>query len=182
MARAIKKYGWDNFQHRVLFSIECDTIEELVFWLDEWEKYYIEKYDSFYNGYNCTAGGSNGIRCEETKQKMSESHKGKSRKPFSEEHKQHLSESHKGKPRKPHTEETKQKMSESHKGKPKSEEHKQKLSESQSKNVICLETLQIFDNATKAGEWCGVGRTSNKLKKSKKFIERARRFCQSAIL
>ena len=91
---AIKKYGWDNFSHKILFIIECETKEELVFWLDEWEKYYIEKYDSFYNGYNSTAGGGNGIRSEETKRKLSEALKGKP-------------SSHKGIP---HSEETKRKI------------------------------------------------------------------------
>ena len=105
---AIKKYGWDNFNHKVLFAVECKTEEELVFWLDEWEKYYIWLYDSFYNGYNSTTGGSNGIMSEESKRKLSETKKGKP-------------SSHKGIP---HSEETKQKMSEAKKGKTLSEEHK----------------------------------------------------------
>lgn len=71
--RAIKKYGWNNFQHEVLLAFECETKEELVFWLNQWEAYYIEKFDSFYNGYNSTTGGDNYEVCEETKQKMSES-------------------------------------------------------------------------------------------------------------
>ena len=171
---AICKYGWNSFSHKVLLTIECETPEELVFWLDEWEKYYIWLYDSFYNGYNSTTGGGNGIRSEEAKQRMSEAQKGKTkseetkrkmskakkgkpRKSFSEEHKQKISESKKDKPR---SEETKRKISETTKGRPKSEETKRKLSESHSKKIICLETLQIFDNTTKAGEWCGVGRTS----------------------
>ena len=129
MARAIRKYGWNSFSHKVLLTIECETPEELVSWLDEWEKYYIWLYDSFYNGYNSTTGGGNGIRSEETKRKMSEAKKGK-----------------------PKSEETKRKLSEASKGKPSKKQ----------KSVICLETLQIFDNATKAGEWCGVVRTSIK--------------------
>ena len=79
-------------------------------------------------------------RSEETRRKMSVAQKGKTK---SEEYKQHLSESLKGKRRKPF-----------------SEEHRQHLSEARSKKVICLETLQIFDSATKAGEWCGVGNTA----------------------
>lgn len=72
---AIQKYGWNNFKHDILLKVECSTYEELAFWLDEWEKYYIEKYDSYYNGYNSTTGGSNGIICEESRIKMSDSHK-----------------------------------------------------------------------------------------------------------
>ena len=63
-----------------------------------------------------------------SRKQMSESHKGKSRKPHSEESKRKMSEVHKGKN---HSEETKRKISESGKGKshkPFSEEHKRKLS------------------------------------------------------
>ncbi len=48
---AIKKYGWDNFEHIILE--EHLTRKEAK----EKEIYYIEKYDSFYNGYNGTFGG-----------------------------------------------------------------------------------------------------------------------------
>lgn len=64
-SRAIKKYGWDSFGHEVLLAFECETKEELVFWLNQWEAYYIEKYDSFNNGYNSTTGGDNYIVCDE---------------------------------------------------------------------------------------------------------------------
>lgn len=71
-ARAIRKYGWDAFNHEVVLTIECETEEELIFWLDEWEKWYIEKYNSFYNGYNSTTGGGRGKKdSEETKLKKS---------------------------------------------------------------------------------------------------------------
>ena len=56
-ARAIKKYGWDNFKHEVIGIVEAETKEELIKDLKEWEVYYIEKYDSYYNGYNSTKGG-----------------------------------------------------------------------------------------------------------------------------
>ena len=47
---AIKKYGIDNFSFEILE--ECSPEE-----LSEKEKFYIAKYDTFYNGYNMTAGG-----------------------------------------------------------------------------------------------------------------------------
>lgn len=49
---------------------------------------------------------------EESKQKMSESRKGKKIKPHSEEHKQKLSEAAKGKKKKPFSEEARKRMSE----------------------------------------------------------------------
>lgn len=48
---ALKKYGFNNFDWIVLQ--ECDDINQL----EEMEKFYIEKYDTFNNGYNLTTGG-----------------------------------------------------------------------------------------------------------------------------
>lgn len=47
----MNKYGSENFY--------CETLEENVPYekLDEREVYYIEKFDSFHNGYNSTPGG-----------------------------------------------------------------------------------------------------------------------------
>ena len=48
---AIKKYGWNNFEHKVLFTnIPKDQAETL-------EKELIQKYNSIDNGYNCGIGG-----------------------------------------------------------------------------------------------------------------------------
>ena len=139
MARAIKKYGWNSFSHEILLTIECETKEELWFWLDEWEKWYVEKYDSYYNGYNCTLGGSGtrGYKMnEKDRQKMSDGRKGMK---FTEEHKQHLSDSKKQKFAsgeiaiwnlgKETPDSTRHKQSKAKKGKPCSEETKRKLSE-----------------------------------------------------
>lgn len=48
--QAIQKYGIDNFDFEVLE--ECSPEE-----LGEKEKFYIAKYDTYYNGYNMTKGG-----------------------------------------------------------------------------------------------------------------------------
>ena len=44
--KAIMRYGWDNIEHEI---IEDGIPAELI---DEREKYYIDLYDSFKNGYN----------------------------------------------------------------------------------------------------------------------------------
>ena len=54
---ARKKYGPENFQYEVLETVSCEDEQELADRLNELEKYYIEKYDSFANGYNNTIGG-----------------------------------------------------------------------------------------------------------------------------
>ena len=56
---ALNKYGLENFDYEIIYTIEdknC-SIEELTNLLNEKEIYYIELYDSFNNGYNLTKGG-----------------------------------------------------------------------------------------------------------------------------
>ena len=88
------------------------------------------------NGYNLTEGGDgwSGGPCEEMRRKLSVSHKGLQAgeknpmfgKNHSEETRKKMSESHKN-----ISDETRKKMSESQKGKHLSEEHRRKISESQ---------------------------------------------------
>ena len=66
--RAIEKYGWENFEHKILFSNlnELEAINK--------EKFVI-KYYSTYNpnfGYNMTFGGESYKHTEESKKKSSE--------------------------------------------------------------------------------------------------------------
>ena len=154
---AIKKYGWDNFEHKILCSglnvAQAGCIEQT----------FIRGLDlrNPANGYNNSIGGEKGALgfhhseetrekmkgripwckgkhlSEETKRKLSEAHKGKSPwckgKHLSEETKRKLSESHKGQKSpmkgKHLSEETKRKLSQSHKGKKLSEEQKKKISQ-----------------------------------------------------
>ena len=113
--RALRKYGLENFIYCVL---EENVLREN---LNIKEQEWIEYYDSFYDGYNLTAGGGQTIFSEESKRKMSKSRKGRDvwnkgkTGIYSEETKRKMSESSKGKH---HTEETKRKMSKSRKGRP----------------------------------------------------------------
>lgn len=73
---AIKKYGWDGFSHEILESNLTESQAK------ERERYYIEKYDSFYNGYNATLGGDGGgfigrHHSNEAKEKISKAFKGR---------------------------------------------------------------------------------------------------------
>lgn len=104
---AIKKYGWTNFEHEILFEgltkQEAEEKEtELILYYHSDERNY---------GYNIQRGGfSRGKMAESSKHKVSESwnngREERARKiseskkgvPFSDEHRKHLSESKKGKP------------------------------------------------------------------------------------
>jgi group I intron endonuclease len=104
--RAIRKYGWDNFEWEVLDE-SAKTEDEL----DYLEEYYISLYDSFDNkekGYNTQSGGHRFRVTEEIKKQRSERVKGdknpmyKSKlhvgEKFTDEHKKKISDALKGKP------------------------------------------------------------------------------------
>lgn len=110
---ALRKYGLENFVYCVL---ESNVLREN---LNLKEQEWIEYYDSFYNGYNLTAGGGQTIFSEETRQKLSYKLKGRT---FSMETRNKMSKSNKG--RAPwnkgkisiYSDETKKRISESLKG------------------------------------------------------------------
>lgn len=103
---ARKKYGIDSFVYEVLERIISEDFESLHLKLDELERFYISKYDSYNNGYNSTTGGSSGwIASEETRHLMSNIAKDRFQDP-----------SHHPMYGKHHSEETKKKISTSKKG------------------------------------------------------------------
>ena len=69
---AIKKYGWENFEHKIIY--EGLSQEEAC----KAEQVLIEQYDSINNGYNSTLGGSGCLGhnvSEEARKKISEARK-----------------------------------------------------------------------------------------------------------
>ena len=176
-----KRYGYK------VVKIKENLTESQAFRL---EKYMIEYYVSTlgygidiegYGDYdhelphltNMTWGGEgvSGIKLsDETKLKMSESHKGiipwNKGKNFSKETRKKMSESHKGIQS---SEESKRKISEAMKGKNKgikfSEERKQKISEAHkggklSKKVICMTTGKIFNSCKEAAVYYNTSNVS----------------------
>ena len=123
--RAIRKYGWDNFEWSVLYQSK-----DKQHTLKEMESHFINEYDSFHNGYNSTLGGDGCfglILSEESRKKISEGNK--ISKPQTPEHSKKIGDALRGKKRQPLSEDVKRKISESTKGvsKPMSEQHKMNL-------------------------------------------------------
>lgn len=54
---AINKYGWENMEHEILEVVVAQTEDELYDKLKKLERYYIDLFDTFNNGYNLTIGG-----------------------------------------------------------------------------------------------------------------------------
>ena len=118
---AIKKYGWENFEH-IILEKDITTLELA----NEREKYWIEYYDSFYHGYNSTKGGDGTVGrklSDEEKEYRSMLYKGKGNPMYGR--KGELSPNYKV----PKSDETKRKISKSHIGIRCSEDTKKKLSE-----------------------------------------------------
>ena len=89
----ISDIGWDgNFDWWV---VEANVPSNLI---SEREQQWVAFFDSVYpNGYNRTIGGIKHFKhSEETCEKISESHRGQKRAPFTEEHKANISKSRTG--------------------------------------------------------------------------------------
>lgn len=157
---AIQKYGWDNFEHNILFenlSCEeaCQKEQELI-------QYYNSMNREF--GYNSTSGGDVFIMNEETKQKISQSMMGNTNglgHPCSDEKKRQISESQKGRT---FTKEHKQKLSTAAKQRhvPCSEDKKKKLSQNypNKRKVYCEELDIIYESVQECGRQLGIPATN----------------------
>lgn len=142
---AIDKYGWDNFEHKIIK--DNLTKDEASYW----EKYYISLYNSMdrHCGYNMSSGGENGgghPQTKETRKKISEHHGGFDGRRHTEESKKKMSESTKGKNNpnygKHLSEETKAKISEAHKN-------------LRNKRIYCVELDCVFESLSEASEKIG---------------------------
>ena len=133
---AIDKYGWDNFEHKIIK--ENLTKEEASYW----EQYYISFYNSMDRqyGYNMSSGGEHGghSQTSETREKISKNGY------------------HKGMKGKKHSDDTKKRMSESRFGRVFSNDTKKKLSElalaDRGRLFLCVELNRIFNNLNEAHE------------------------------
>ena len=131
--KAIKKYGWDNFEHEIVASNL--TKEEA----DNFEKLLINKLNLMQHeyGYNLKEGGTGGKFSDSTIQKMSESHSGEKHHMYGK----HLSE------------QTKKKISETLMGGRKNVDDKCSDAESKEKNNKSNVTKMSFDNSKKVYQY-----------------------------
>ena len=156
---AIQKYGWDNFEHNILFveltkEQACLKEQELIKEFNSINREY---------GYNSTSGGDIFVMNEETKQKISQALMGNQNNlghSCSEEKKKKISEAQKGRK---FTEEHKQKLSEAAKNRhvPCSEKKKQILKEkSHKKPVYCEELNKVFESVQECSRQLGIPATN----------------------
>ena len=133
ISNAIKKYGWENVYHIVLY--ENMTKEEAE--KKERELISVLKSNERDFGYNIANGGfCRGSMSEESRKKLSESRKGIV---FSEEHLKNLSISHKNlKPTK-------------------EQNYKNMMNNPRRKPVICIETNTVYPSVREAGRKTGIG-------------------------
>ena len=174
--RAINKYGWDNFEHVILYKglsekEACDLEVKLI---DE----YKTQDPNF--GYNIQPGGQLGnsgiIFSEETKKKISDAHKGKS---LTDEHKKKISESCKGHNPPVFSEEfiqnqrernfgktmpkeTRDKISKTLTGIKRSTETRKRMSDARTNciSVYCTELDMVFRTINEAAEYTGTHRSN----------------------
>lgn len=149
ITNAIRKYGWDNIKHEILF--EGLTKEEAEQKEIELIKLYKSNQKEY--GYNIENGGNhNGKHSEETKKKISKSNIGKKMPPMSEATKKRLSEKLKNRKI---SEDTKAKLREALKGNKNSlgiklsEEQKQHLREINLGKKLSEETKQKISSSKK---------------------------------
>ena len=156
--KAIKKYGWDNFQHIILYNnlskeeAETKEIELIKRFKSDKRKY----------GYNIQHGGSSvGKHSEETKIKIGIANKGRMPwdygKHLSKETREKISKNHFGiKP----NEETRLKMSIAKKGKKQSKEIIEKRAKSCCKKIKCCELNKEFKSLKEAQEIMNIYKNS----------------------
>lgn len=161
-SRAIKKYGWENFKHEVLFdNLTQKEAEEKEIELIDYYKSNLYEY-----GYNIQNGGnSNGKFSEETILKIA-----KAATNPSEETRRKMSVAQKARLTNPednpmygktHTAEARKKISEARKGKRLSNETRERMSESRKKRAVCQYTkenefVKLYVSITEANKQTGI--------------------------
>ena len=132
---AILKYGWDNFQHNILYNNL--TANEA----SQKEQELIKYYNTIENGYNCEFGGlTNKKHSQETIEKLRQLNLGKNNPNYG----------------KTASKETRLKVSQSHKNIPHSKEWTEKVAKAHRKRVLCITTGETFPSLKDAADKTGI--------------------------
>ena len=159
--KAIQKYGWDNFEHIILFENLSKEMANII------EQELIEKYQcrNPKYGYNIRIGGSHGGLSDESKLKISKANKGRLvgeknpmyGQPRTEETKNKIRQALIGKPGtmlgKHLSEEAKEKLRQCNLGKTLSQETKDKISQSLKGREFSKETKKKISDALSGREF-----------------------------
>ena len=151
--RAIQKYGWDNFDHEILYEgLEKEEAERIEMQLIKDWNLNDRKF-----GYNISHGGNClGSVSEETKQKISKGHKGISTHNMTSDVRERISEKLSGRKL---SEETKGKMSDSAKSRGMSDQIREVFELANEKRkipVICISTGIEYESASEAARQTGL--------------------------
>ena len=150
-ARAIKKYGWENFTHEIIednIKTKAEANQREQYWIAYYHTYVK---DPLCKGYNLTKGGdghSGHSPSLETRRKMSQAHLGKSH-PWTEHQRQVMTGRFIGREV---SAETRKKLSLSLKGRKLSADTIEKGCKAKFKKVICVETGVIYDSLIAAAK------------------------------
>lgn len=151
--RAIKKYGWENFKHEVLF--EGLSKEEAAQKEIELIKSYKSNNENY--GYNLSSGGESGSKgykyTKEQREHLSELRKGENNYMYGKHHTKETIEKIRISKRKENlSEETLHKMSVAKLGKKRSKSSIEKQKKTIGKKVICIENQMTFSSVKEASK------------------------------
>jgi len=149
--KAIKKYGWDSFDHEVIASKL--TVQEAA----NMERLLIKNFDTINNGYNIDAGG---FACKHSEESIEKIRQANINKIVSEETKQKIKVA---RAKQVISMDSIMKSAEKNRGKKRSEEFKERSREikrSFMKRIIVVETNEVFESISEAARRLNINKSS----------------------